>query len=110
MAPKCPPWHQACIEGLVTIVDIVSILILVGMVDVVGLVDMVSKYSRYSWQGRHSLAWDIIKPLPYHRATGVSYTAFTISKQCLLNNGFCNWQLKVVPEAHYKQIDYFLVK
>ena len=35
-----------------------SIVGLADMVDRVGLIDIVSKYSRHSWQGRLSPAWD----------------------------------------------------
>ena len=108
------PWRRTCIVGLLAVVNLVSIVDLVGMVYVVGLVDMVSKHQKYSRQGRHSLAWDnktltllclLEQPVFYF-----VYIAFTISKQCLLNNRFRNWLLEVVPEAHYKQIDKFLSK
>ena len=89
----------------------VEIVGLVGMVDIVGLVDIVCKYSRHSRQGRRSLAWDkknitllcLLEQPVFHFV----YIAFTISRQCLLNNSFCNWLLKEVLEAHYKQIDKF---
>ena len=111
---NAPLWHRAFIVGLVTIVDIVSLVYLVGMVDLVGLVDMVSKCSRHSRQGRQSLAWDnkiftllcLLEQPVFH----FLFIAFTISKQCLLNNRFCIWLQKMISEAHYKQTDKFLTE